>query len=107
MNTTNRVRGEVKNATEAIAYWYESTIFGPKRDCKDKYDFGDTQTVGVHLKRTGFLCYDLENSLDFGRFLGEHKDGWVVAICAEDFKGFCTAEVFKTLEDLKRSWELD
>jgi hypothetical protein len=104
---TRRFRGQVKDAVQASHYWLDSRLFGNKRPSKDAFDFGDVATVGKHLKRSDLGFHDLDINIDFGIFLGEHEDGWVVGIKNEDGTRLTGAEVFESLSDLKRSWILD
>lgn len=72
-------------------------------------DFGDIETVGLSLRRIGFSMSTPEFKPDdsFGVFLGEHPDGWVVAVKKFDYSGFAGCEVHESLDSLKRYWELD
>lgn len=99
-----------KSAEDAYRYRYDSCVFNNRRSCKDRGDFGDTATVGLSLRRLGvngasLAGYDPDDA--FGTFLGQHDDGLVVAIKKLDYTGYSGCEVFETLEDLKRRWELD
>jgi hypothetical protein len=99
-----------KSAEDARRYWLDSNVFHDARSCSDRGDFGDTDTVGLSLRRLGvnFASLDGYDHDDaFGTFLGQHEDGWVVAIKKFDYSGYAGCEVFETLEDLKRKWELD
>lgn len=104
---TNRIRGEVREARAAHEYCLNSPIFGEKRTPQSRYDFGDAATVGKNLKRSGLSFHELEDETDFGIYLGEHPDGWVVGIIDGPGTRLVAAEVFKTLGDLKQAWELD
>lgn len=99
-----------KTAEDAYRYRYDSTVFNERRDCRSRGDFGDTATVGLSLRRLGvngatLAGYDPDDA--FGEFLGQHEDGWVVGVKKLDYSGYSGCEVFGTLEDLKRRWELD
>lgn len=98
-----------KTSEAASAYLQESPVFGNKRSPANRGDFGDRETVGLHVRRVGvsmsspdFVPHD-----SFGIFLGEHEDGWVVAIKKFDYSGFSGCEVYPSLESLRRRWELD
>jgi hypothetical protein len=71
-------------------------------------DFGDDATIGLHLKRVGYTLSDTtqdENQV-FGRYLGRHPDGYVVAVSGV-LTGFHTCEIFAFLPELKQHWQLD
>jgi hypothetical protein len=104
---TRRIRGEQIDADQAYEYWLDSPIWGTKRPSKNDSDFGDTQTVGKHLKRSGLTFHQFEDNLDFGLYLGEHKGKWVVGIKNEDGSKLAGGEVFDSLSDLKQAWILD
>ena len=78
-----------------------------KRLPNGPFDFGDEQTVGLHMKRVGKNILEL-GEFDFGLYLGEVDGQWVVGI-----KDMMTtlplvgAELFESLEDLKQEWQLD
>jgi hypothetical protein len=98
-----------KSAEDASLYWEDSPVFGTKRSPDNRGDFGDRETVGLSLRRVGFSMSTPEFKPDdsFGVFLGEHPDGWVVAVKKLDYSGFAGCEVYPSLEDLKMRWELD
>ena len=100
---------ETKPAQEAYRYHGDSPVFGIKRSPDNRRDFGDPQTVGLSLRRVGlsFDNPDYKMNESFGVFLGEHDEGWVVATKMFDYSGLSGCEIFKTLESLKRRWELD
>jgi len=83
-------------------------IFMPKRRPTSEYDFGDTRTIWLKLKRAGKNITNFEDH-DFGRFLGPYKGKWYVGTY-----GILTIncvpsrlEEFDTLEALKLQWQLD
>lgn len=98
-----------KSAEDASRYWEDSPVFGNKRSPGNRMDFGDRETVGLSLRRVGFSMSTPEFKPDdsFGVFLGEHPDGWVVAVKKFDYSGFAACEVHESLDSLKRHWELD
>lgn len=98
-----------RSAEAALEYWADSPVLGNKRSPENRSDFGDSKTVGLSLRRIGFSMSSSEFKPDdsFGTFLGEHPDGWVVAIKKFDYSGFAACEVYPSLEDLQRRWELD
>lgn len=98
-----------KSAEDAANYWADSPVLGNKRSPNNRGDFGDNKTVGLSLRRIGFSMSNPEFKPDdsFGMFLGEHPDGWVVAIKKFDYSGFAACEVHPSLESLKMRWELD
>ena len=87
----------------------DSSVFGNKRSPDNRGDFGDRETVGLSLRRVGFSMSTPEFKPDdsFGVFLGEHPDGWVVAVKKFDYSGLAACEVHESLDSLKRHWELD
>jgi len=95
------------DATTAYNYWLDSPIWGHKRPTKNASDFGDAQTVGLHLKRSCLTFHQLDITLDFGLFLGEHDGKWIVGIKNEDASKLIGGEVFDSLSELRQAWELD
>lgn len=94
-----------KSAEAAAEYWLDSPVFGVKRSPDFRSDFGDRDTVGLALRRIGFDSNKPDDA--FGLFLGQHPDGWVVAIKKLDYSGFSACEVYPSLDSVKFSWELD
>lgn len=95
---------------DACRYWSVSPVFCQKRDVTCRGDFGDEKTIGLSLRRLGVSGSSLSGHDPddaFGVYLGRHDDGWVVGIKRLDYSGWSGCEVFKTLEDLQRRWELD
>ena len=71
---------------------------------KSKEDFGDQETVGLHLKRREFPeCED--NQGPFGRYLGEHDGTYVVAVTG--VFDFLYGIAYDSLEELHKEWVLD
>ena len=98
-----------KSNDDAARYWEDSPVLGNKRSPENRSDFGDNKTVGLSLRRIGVSMNSPEFKPDdsFGLFLGEHPDGWVVAVKKFDYSGFSSCEVHPSLESIKRFWELD
>lgn len=99
-----------KTPQDAGIYWANSPVFCEKRDVSNRGDFGDEKTVGLSLRRLGVTGlsmngYDPDNA--FGEYLGQHDDGYVVGIKKLDYSAWSGCEVFETLDELKRRWELD
>ena len=77
-------------------------------------DYGDNPTVGLHLKRRNLEKYPLFDPTidpasrpDFGIYLGQQSDGFVVAL-KDLFMTKCIGiEVFETEEALHEEWTLD
>ena len=71
-------------------------------------DFGDDETIGMHVKRVGYTLSDttLDTNDVFGRYLGRHPDGYVVAISGL-LTGFHACEIYDFLPELKQQWQLD
>lgn len=70
-------------------------------------DYGDVPTVGLQMKRNGFIVgatVPVDDS--FGVYLGQHPDGFVIMIWDVFFRPIA-AEVFQTIEDMKKDWSLD
>lgn len=85
-------------------YLLDTLMVAEKRIPTAADDFGDPQTVGLHLKRQGYSI-EHDHPEPFGRYLGQHSDGYVVAVSnVFDFVG---AEVYNTLDELKQEWQLD
>jgi hypothetical protein len=84
-----------------------SRIFAPKRRTQTRSDFGDTNTVGLHLRMMGkYNTPDLEERV-FGIYLGEIDGVFAVgAMATLDFEPTELLE-YPTLEQLKQVWELD
>lgn len=78
------------------------------RQASSAHDFGDDETIGLHVKLRGYRLADPDANPDyaFGRFLGKHPDGFVVGVSGL-LSGIHTCEVFETLEELKERWQLD
>lgn len=89
-------------------YWEKTdkpaTLF---QGCKDKFDFGDQRTVGLHLKRNSFTfgSPDREDGW-FGVYLGAHDGKFAVGTWGTLY-GRIGVELFDTLEELKEEWRLD
>jgi hypothetical protein len=98
-----------KSAEAASEYWLDSPVLGNKRSPEDRFDFGDSKTVGLSLRRRGVTIgrSDIQPDDSFGMFLGQHPDGWVVAVKKFNFSGFSACEVHPSLESIKCNWELD
>ena len=92
-----------KSQQEAYQYWLDSPILNKKRSPTGPFDFGDEQTIGLHLKRVN---YKIDNKEDFGLYLGQHDDTYVVAIKSWDYQ-IIGAECFNSLDNLKAEWQLD
>ncbi len=86
-------------------------IYGKKRTPRTKNDFGDIDTVGLCLKKSGvsadgFIHAGPDEHI-FGRYLGEYQDKWYVGTYTwMDWTPTGLAE-YDTLEQLKSEWELD
>lgn len=100
---------ESKPAEVAYRYHIDSPVFGNKKSPNSRGDFGGSDTVGLSLRRIGLSFDNPEYKPDesFGKFLGQHDDGWVVGVSKFDYSGYSGCEIFPSLEDLKRRWELD
>jgi hypothetical protein len=69
-------------------------------------DYGDVPTVGLQVKRVNLDIGDIDADDAFGVYLGQHPDGFVILIW-DIFYQPTSAEVFQTIEDVKREWRLD
>lgn len=100
---------EQKPAEVAYHYHIDSPVFGNKKSPDNRGDFGGDDTVGLSLRRVGLSFDNPEYKMNesFGKFLGQHKEGWVVGVSKFDYSGYSGCEIFKSLDDLKRRWELD
>lgn len=85
----------------------DAVMSDEKRFPTGPFDFGDEQTIGMHMKRVGKNVLEL-GEFDFGLFLGEVDGSWAVGI-----KDMMTvlplvgAELYESLEELKEEWQLD
>lgn len=92
-----------------VSEFIRSTVWPDEpRQPKDAFDFGDDATIGLHLKRVGYSISDTTGDPNqvFGRYLGRHPDGYVVAVTGL-LSGAHTCEIFDFLPELKRQWKLD
>lgn len=93
-----------KDLNALQAYWLNTPLSNDRRVPESADDFGDARTVGLHLKRRGYSI-EHDHPEPFGRYLGKHEDGYVVAVSGVlDMVG---AAVYNTLEELKQDWQLD
>jgi len=85
---------------------FDAPLFGKKRSPKNECDFGDEQTVGLKLKRSGKSFNSLGDH-DYGVFLGENDGQFHVGTM--EILSFTPSklESFDTLEKLKQQWILD
>lgn len=74
----------------------------PMRRLASPDDWGDAATIGICLKRHNYNYG--EN--DFGIYLGQYPEGWVVGIQDIGFE-VIKFEVFESLEELKNEWICD
>lgn len=96
-------KGDVSAARE---YLMECAVLNGKRIPNDAFDYGDEQTVMLHLKRVGsVICDDKEDN--YGIYLGHHSDGYVVGIKDLFGRDFIGCEVFDSVEEMKVTWQLD
>lgn len=100
-----KIKGNLLNTRQINEYLFDTPVWCPKRIPANNYDFGDSGTLGMHLKRSNIKFQEFDNE-DFGIFLGEHDEKWVIGIL--DDKGYVVSgEYFDSLEELKQAWELD
>ena len=94
------------DVSAARNYFLDCHAFVQRRIPTDAFDYGDEETVTLHLKRVGSSIGDLKED-NYGMYLGSHKDGYVVAV--KNFMGndFLGCEVFETIEEMKTIWQLD
>jgi len=97
------VQGDVSAANE---YLMDCPVLVDKRVPTDAFDYGDEQTVLLHLKRVGSSIGDRKED-NYGLYLGYHSDGYVVGIKNFLGNGFIGCEVFETIEEMKTIWQLD
>ncbi len=83
---------------------------------KNPFDFGSSETVPCELKRVNKKFPDMDMREDFGRYLGNHPQGYCVGIydIVKDETAFLEVrmplwkiQVFDSLDALKREWQLD
>lgn len=92
---------------DTVKRFIEHTAFPAvtKQGCKNAHDFGEPDTVGLHVKRIGTSIEDdCEDA--FGRYLGEHPYGFAILVTHLDYTPKAV-ELFDTLEELKQKWQLD
>jgi len=89
------------NANEIVDVLMDVPIFGKKRNPKNAEDFGDVDTIGLHLKQPN-------NYEKFGVYLGQLRNSkWGVGIKDLITFGIVDIEEHDSLEELKRNWILD
>ena len=81
-------------------------LFGKKRKPHHENDFGDTATVGLHLKRRGIDFADLKDH-DFGIYLGSVNNKFHVGTMAVYEFAPTKLVSYDNLNDLKKAWTLD
>jgi len=99
-----------KEGTEiAASYWETSELpVALHTKAKDAFDFGSQATVGLHLKRVGYKISDPDpHNGPFGQYLGLHSDGYVVLVNSMYSTDEPAVEIFDTVEELKKHWQLD
>lgn len=94
------------DAHEAERLWYEIEPADEPRVPTGEFDFGDPETVGLHLKRAGKSFSQLGTN-DFGMFLGHIEGHFVVGIKHLTKSELKAGELFDTIEELKKEWQLD
>lgn len=95
----------VENREDVFKY-FDKDLFGQRRIPTGPFDYGDQETVWLHLKRVGSSIGDPEED-NYGLYLGHYEDGYVVGI--KDFVGskIVSCEIFDTEEEMKTIWQLD
>jgi hypothetical protein len=102
MSLMTRLEDEESITRYVMNTRYPRTV---KKDCQSAHDFGEQDTVGLHVKRMGTSIEDdCEDA--FGRYLGQHDAGYVVLVTFIDYRPKAI-EIFDTLEELKKQWRLD
>lgn len=96
-----------KDSVVALDYWVDSGVFGKKRTATGPFDYGDSATVGLNLKRNSCEFGKSDPNDVFGIYLGQHPEGYVVGIKKLDLTGFSACEIFETIGDLHAEWRLD
>jgi hypothetical protein len=99
----------------AGSVWMESPVFAASNSQyspSSRMDFGDAKSVGLALRRIGVKALvqppDVEADRTFGVFCGQQPSGeWAVVTKAFDMSGISGGEMFDSLEELQRRWELD
>lgn len=95
-----------RDASAGVAYARQTVLLGWHRCPTSEYDYGDQETVGLHVKRTTFDIGDVAADDVFGLYLGKHQDGYVILV-TNVFYTTIGAEVFETLEEMRKEWKLD
>lgn len=95
-----------RDAREAIAYAKQTVLPDQPRRPTSPHDYGDQDTVGLHVKRNRFDIGDVAADDVFGLYLGKHHDGYVILV-TDIFSKPNGAEVFETIEEMKAEWQLD
>jgi hypothetical protein len=83
------------------------TPFAQRFSPKNEYDFGPSNTVWLRLKRAGKNTDQLNPMEDYGVYLGQHGDKFVVGISDFESGRPCAYEEFNDLAELKQVWMLD
>lgn len=102
----SKIKGISIEPSKVMEYWLNSYVFGEKIPPRDSLDFGTDGKAGGHLKRRYVPFNEVDDNSDFGIYLGEHENKWIVGIINLDFK-FIGGESFDSLGELKDVWELD
>jgi len=95
-----------KNARAAMAYAKQTVLPDQPRRPTSTQDYGDQDTVGLHMKRNTFDIGDVAADDVFGLYLGKHHDGYVIMV-TDIWSKPNGAEVFETIEEMKEEWQLD
>jgi len=96
-----------RDAASAKDYFLNCHAFSEKRIPTHAFDYGDIHTVMLHLKRVGSSIGDSADSQNYGYYLGQHPDGYVVGL--KNFFGdeLIGCEIFGSEEEMKAVWQLD
>jgi len=110
---TDKTRSTKVNVAEINEVFLDAPMFSENRRVpRFAMDFGDVETVGLHLKRPALTApMSWGDPGYFGIFLGfnEKRSAWAVGV--KDVKSFDTVLtgglLYSSLEELKKDWQLD
>jgi hypothetical protein len=105
-NTLTQRKGARDMENDLFIALMDVPIFAEKRKPISETDFGDSRTIGLHLKKNMSLQY--AQDYDFGIYLGQLKNGkWGVAL--KTLSSFVPEKLaeYSSLGELKQTWILD
>lgn len=88
---------------------WSANLYGEKRQPAHIMDYGDDDTVGLHLKRKDYelLPKKVAQGCKWGIFFGGYKGKWYVGVTKVIIKYPLGMFEYDTLDALKKDWALD